>query len=208
MSYKIYLIENTINTKKYVGYTSQTLRKRFYQHSISDKPIGKAIRKHGKSCFKVTLIEEHETIESVLENEKKWILHHKAFGCGYNCTVGGDRSPVKRNSDSYKTEEFRRKVRKNAIEQHSDSVKKKNHVDGIRNYWKNLTEEQMDARRKIAVFNGKKSTTAWNKGRKFPGTGKAGEKNPMAKQYRVWFPDGTETVIQCLSLFCKNNGLT
>jgi len=208
MQYKVYLIENSVNHKKYVGYTSQSLSKRFNQHSRSNKPIGKAIRKYGKSSFTICQIDECDDILSVLDCERKWVLHHKAFEDGYNCTIGGDCSPVTRKTDPYKTEDFRNKVRKNAICQHADPTKKKTHVEGIQNYWKSLTEDQKNRRREIAVKNGKQSVTAWNKGLRFPGTGLHGENNPMSKQYRVWFPDGSEAIIKCLSSFCKKNGLT
>jgi len=208
MRYKVYLIENSVNSKKYVGYTSTTLKHRFYQHTRSDKPIGKAIRLHGKECFTIRMIEECDDLTEVLQLEQKWVAHYQSFGSGYNCTKGGDCSPVVRNIDPYKTSEFSNKIRKNALEQHSDPIKKKNHIEGIRNYWKNLPTSEKQKRQELARENGRKSKTAWNKGLKFPGKGKSGAANPAAKRYRVWFPDGKETITNCLTEFCKNNGLT
>lgn len=209
MKYKLYLIENLINSKKYVGYTKNTVNKRFIQHSYSNKPLGKAIRLYGKDKFAITAIDQADDLETALELEKKWILHYNTFGCmGYNCTKGGDCSPVCRNTNSYKTKEFSNKVRNNAIKQHADPKKKLAHVEGIRNYWKTLDREQLERRKQIAVENGKKSKVAWNKGLKFPGSGMVGSKNPMAKQYKVWYPDGTKTVVNCLSSFCRENCLT
>lgn len=208
MKYKIYLLENTKNNKKYVGYTAQSLNKRFYQHSRSNKPIGKAMRLYGKDCFTVKMIDECDILDDALSLEQKWILHYHSFGEGYNCTKGGDCSPIRRTTNSHKTVEFSNKMKKNALKQHSDPITKKNHIEGIKTFWNSLSEEEKDRRRQIAIQNGKKSKVAWNKGLSFPGTGMAGEKNPMAKKYRVWYPDGTEIVVNCLSSFCKDNGLT
>jgi group I intron endonuclease len=208
MNYKVYLIENQVNGKKYVGYTSKEPKRRFYQHTISDKPIGKAIRKYGAECFAMRVIDETGEIEDVVELEKKWIAYYDSYNSGYNCTEGGDRSPVMRKNDVYKTKEFSDKVRENAFRQHSNPKSKQKHVDGIRNYWDSLSEEELAVRKQIAVDNGKKSKVGWNKGMKFPGSGLSGEKNPMAKEYRVWYPDGTEKVVNCLSAFCKENRLT
>lgn len=210
MEYKVYLIENKINGKKYVGYTTKKLKLRFYQHSRSNKPLGKAIRFHGAEVFTITQIDQTDSLESVRELEKKWVAYHNSFDSGYNCTKGGDCSPVVRNTNVYKTKEFSDKVRDNAIKQHENPETKQRHVEGIRNYWNSLTDEQKRIRDRISAENGKKASLvgAWNKGRKFPGTGMSGEKNPMAKCYRVWFPDGTEQTIKCLSNFCKEHGLT
>jgi group I intron endonuclease len=208
MKCRIYLIRNTVNGKTYVGYTKNEIKKRFYQHSKSSKPIGKAIKLYGEEKFTVEILEEANSVEEALELEKKWIAHYKSNVFGYNCTKGGDISPIVRAKDVYKTKEFADKVRKNAIKQHSDPNKKQAHVNGIRKYWDTLSEEKREIRRRLAIENGKKSKVAWNKGKKLPGTGMTGEKNPMARHYKVWYPDGSETVIFCLSSFCKEQGLT
>lgn len=208
MNYKVYLIENQINGKKYIGYTSKELKKRFYQHSRSNKPIGKAIRRYGSQAFTSKIIDESNTIEDVIELEKKWIAYYDSNHKGYNCTKGGDKSPVIRKNNAYKTKEFSDKMKKNAINQHSTPKTKQTHLEGIRNYWNSLTEQELAIRKQKAIENGKKNTVGWNKGMKFPGRGLSGEKNPMAKQYRVWCPDGSEKIVNCLSDFCKKNKLT
>jgi group I intron endonuclease len=208
MEYKIYLIENLVNSKKYVGYTTGTLKRRFYQHSRSNKPIGKAIRLYGKESFTIKIIDEYDVLSDALTAEVKWVAYYDSFTTGYNCTKGGDCSPIRRKQSAYKSKEFSDKVRKNALEQHSNPLKKKTHIEGIRNYWKNLSESERNKRIKNAQENGKLSKVGWNKGLKFPGTGKGGATNPMAKKYRVWFPNGSEVVIDCLSDFCRKNNLT
>lgn len=208
MNYKIYLIENQVNGKKYVGYTSKEPKRRFYQHIKSDRPIGKAIRKYGVECFTMSVIDEAGEIEDIVELEKKWVAYHDSYNSGYNSTEGGERSPVVRKNDVYKTKEFSDKVRENALRQHSNPKSKQKHVCGIRKYWDSLSEEELAVRKQIAIDNGKKSKGNRRKGMKFPGTGLSGEKNPRSKEYRVWYPDGTQKVVKCLSHFCKDNQLT
>ena len=42
MQIKIYLIMNRINFKKYIGLTSRTVARRFYEHSLTNSPRLKA----------------------------------------------------------------------------------------------------------------------------------------------------------------------
>lgn len=92
MQFKIYLIMNRINFKKYVGLTSRTVARRFYEHSINrTSAIGLAIQKYGRDNFLVVTLEICETLEKANEREKFWIAFH---GCiapsGYNRTDGGN----------------------------------------------------------------------------------------------------------------------
>jgi predicted GIY-YIG superfamily endonuclease len=205
--FKVYLIENEINSKKYVGYTKNPLQKRFYQHTKSQKPIGKAIRLHGKEKFKITLLCECLDKPTALEMEKQFILQYSSYGNGYNCSAGGETAPPIKDNSVYKTKKFVDKVRKNAIEQHSNPTTKQTHIDGIKNFWKNISEDQRKLRAEISIRNGRKSKVAWNKGKKFPNSGLKGEKNPMSKHYAVWYPNDSYEIIFCLKKFCKENGL-
>jgi group I intron endonuclease len=91
---KIYLITNLINNKKYVGVTTKTLKRRWRQHvRQSKKPIKlvihQAIKKHGKSNFKIELIEELQNIteDELLIKESYYIDKYNTWidnGCGYN----------------------------------------------------------------------------------------------------------------------------
>lgn len=205
--FKVYLIENEVNNKKYVGYTKNPLHKRFYQHTKSEKPIGKAIRLYGKEKFKITLLHECLDKTTALEIEKQFILHHGSYGNGYNCSAGGETAPPVKDNSIYKTKKFSEKVRRNAIKQHLNPITKQAHVDGIRNFWKNISEDHKKKRAEISIKNGKQSKVAWNKGKKFPNSGLKGEKNPMSKKYSVWYPNGEYEIIFCLKLFCEKNCL-
>ena len=79
MQFKIYLIMNRANFKKYVGLTSRTVARRFYEHSINCKStIGPAIQKYNSDNFLVVVLEVCET------REKFWIAFHDCIapnGC-------------------------------------------------------------------------------------------------------------------------------
>ena len=92
MQFKIYLIMNRANFKKYVGLTSRTVARRFYEHSINSKSaIGLAIQKYGRNNFLVVVIETCETLEKANEREKYWIAFHDCIAPnGYNRTSGGE----------------------------------------------------------------------------------------------------------------------
>ena len=92
MQFKIYLVMNRTNFKKYVGLTSRTVARRFYEHSINRKSaIGLAIQKYGRDNFLVVVIETCETLEKANEREKYWIAFHDCIApSGYNRTDGGE----------------------------------------------------------------------------------------------------------------------
>lgn len=91
----IYKITNKINGKCYIGKTEQSIEKRFREH-ISDskrerhkeRPLYRAMTKHGIENFTVELIEE---CNATVEREIYWIDFYKSYGSsGYNATKGGD----------------------------------------------------------------------------------------------------------------------
>lgn len=95
---KIYLITNDINSKVYVGQTTQTLNKRFNGHCCYSKAdrstnmyIKRAIHKYGKDKFYIQLIEECP-INMLNEREKYWINFYDSYNTGYNLTLGGQDS--------------------------------------------------------------------------------------------------------------------
>ncbi len=93
----IYLIENKINNKKYVGKTTYSIKERFRQHLTDfnkhlERPLYRAINKYGKENFEVVELECCE-IEKLDEREKYWIKYYNTFhGEGYNATLGGEGS--------------------------------------------------------------------------------------------------------------------
>ena len=99
----VYLIENKINDKKYIGKTYLSIEQRWYQHCLDSKkainqsrPLYKAIQKYGIENFSITKIEYCENCE---EREKYWISFYDSYHNGYNATLGGDGTKYFEYSD-------------------------------------------------------------------------------------------------------------
>ena len=133
---EIYLIENLINHKKYVGMTSLSIEHRFKQHkemAASEYPcntgrsksiLHKAMMKHGVDSFSIHSLEVCEDYSTLKEAEVKWISaqnSHYIDGYGYNMTLGGE------GALGYKTtDETKEKLRVFRIgRKHTDESKQK-----------------------------------------------------------------------------------
>lgn len=96
---KIYLITNMINSKKYVGQTTISLKRRFLYHCedarktrCENRPLYAAMKKYGVENFAIEELEDIEN-EKLSEREIYWINELGTFGSnGYNSTKGGDGS--------------------------------------------------------------------------------------------------------------------
>lgn len=98
----IYLIENLINQKQYIGQRVTTIEHRWGQHTAHHKkkpnmPIISAINKYGKENFSISEIEKFETntkedlIKLLNEAEIYYISKYNTLvPIGYNVTKGGD----------------------------------------------------------------------------------------------------------------------
>lgn len=94
----IYKISNTINSKLYIGKTSNSIEKRWKEHlrdskkeSLVIRPLYRAMKKYGTDVFKIELVEEVSE-SSVNVREIYWINYYNSFKEGYNATLGGDGS--------------------------------------------------------------------------------------------------------------------
>lgn len=84
---------------KYVGYTRNTIKKRWNQHTSAARKgypqaIYNAMRKHGEGAFTIEVLMEHDD-ETYLRDvmEPKFIKEyqtHVQYGIGYNLTDGGE----------------------------------------------------------------------------------------------------------------------
>lgn len=93
----IYLIQNTINGKSYVG-KSIDISRRWSKHrsdtfnelsEVYNYPLYRAMRKYGIENFKFSVLEECSETE-LNEKEKYWISKFDTFNNGYNQTLGGE----------------------------------------------------------------------------------------------------------------------
>ena len=90
-----YLITNKINNKGYVGITTRSLSRRWYEHRFvansCGQLLGKAIKKYGEQAFEIMPIASAKTLENLKEVEKDLIVQFQTkVPFGYNLTDGGD----------------------------------------------------------------------------------------------------------------------
>lgn len=93
----IYRIYNDINSKSYIGLTTNTIETRWKKHlansSIVDYHIYRAMRKYGVEHFFIEAIEQVEDA-SLNEREKYWISQYDSYYNGYNETQGGEGNQI------------------------------------------------------------------------------------------------------------------
>ena len=98
--YTIYIIENIITDKKYVGFTSGTIKNRLKNHIQSayknktNQLLHKSIKKYGKQNFKIYEIYQSKDKKHCLSEMEEYFIRlyntHYIDGTGYNMTYGGD----------------------------------------------------------------------------------------------------------------------
>lgn len=95
VKYYIYQIKNNINSKVYVGQTTETLSQRFKRHigyqlnATYQSKIHKAMIKYGKENFYIELIEEVKNQEILTKREYYWIHKLNSINNGYNINDSG-----------------------------------------------------------------------------------------------------------------------
>ena len=89
----IYVVENLINGKMYVGQTMNldTRRRSHFSPSSKCPYISNAIQKYGKGNFDFILLEKHEDLDQANKREIYWIKDLNTLSPnGYNLREGGD----------------------------------------------------------------------------------------------------------------------
>lgn len=90
----VYVIENRVNGKAYVGWTVD-VKRRWIGHvrwsKSSKKPLYNSMRKHGLEQFTMHVVEEFTNSELALASEREWITYLRGMNVVlYNLTDGGD----------------------------------------------------------------------------------------------------------------------
>ena len=93
----VYLAQNKLNGKVYVGQTTQSLQARWDQHRRDSRrrrnyPFQNAIRKYGADSFTVSTLAIADNQESLNEMEIQAVNVHGATDStrGYNVRAGGE----------------------------------------------------------------------------------------------------------------------
>ncbi|CAB4130667.1 grpIintron_endo, group I intron endonuclease [uncultured Caudovirales phage] len=91
-----YLIRNKINGKGYIGITTRSIERRWYEHRFVENSCGKllskSIKKYGEEFFEITVLASAiDCVENLKELEKQLISQNNTVvPLGYNLTSGGD----------------------------------------------------------------------------------------------------------------------
>ena len=103
-----YLIQNILNGKGYIGITTRSVGRRWYEHRFvpnsCGKLLSKAIQKYGEKSFEITVLASAiDNVENLKEIEKQLIIQHNTIvPSGYNLTMGGDGVFGYKQSDEQK----------------------------------------------------------------------------------------------------------
>lgn len=91
----IYLIENSVNLKMYVGITSKSVEARYRQHlkrvnAGENYKLYNAMRKYGVENFTYRLIDVASDWQDACKKERFYIAKYNSRDNGYNMTLGGE----------------------------------------------------------------------------------------------------------------------
>jgi hypothetical protein len=186
----------------------------YENHHILPKCLGGSDEKD--NLVSLTLREHficHLLLPRFKKGEEKykmiWALHRMAFTEKYKITSRlyeiirkNFISSLKENHPS-KKETWRKNVSKAVLLEWENNYERRYKTsERMKQSW---LEGKLKP--KFGAENGMYGIEPWNKGKKFPGTGKSGKDNPSSKKYIVLCPTGEEIMIECLKTFCDDNNL-
>jgi group I intron endonuclease len=196
----IYLIENLINHKIYIGQTIRVLNKRFSQHKSDSKKLNKrsfsylhnAMSKYGCENFKIHHIDSASSMEELNKLEIWFIDFFQSTNkeIGYNIAYGGNGKGKysdesrRKMSDSHKGEK-NNNYGKHFSDEHKEKISQAQRGEKGHNYGKipyNKNKPMTDAQ--------KKKISESNKGKNHPNYGKKlsiETKQKISKSLKNWF---------------------
>lgn len=153
----IYLITNLINSKKYVGKTTNTIKERWQEHCqdsqkerYEKRPLYDAFNKYGIENFKIEQLEYVKDDSKLSEREIYWINELQTYGrMGYNATKGGDGKILYDHNEiielynlGYTQKQIADKL--GCIDETVRNVLKAHNIDSSKNYKESLLVDQFD----------------------------------------------------------------
>lgn len=182
MSYYIYLIENDIDEKQYVGSTRRSLPTRLKEHKAVGRSclcrtaLQKAIKQYGAEHFSIRLLEKCKSEQMLSEAEIRWIaVLGTLMPAGFNMNPGRPwRGPL------YHSEETKRKMSQSKLgkkftEAHKKAMSINHHdVNGPKHprWGKHLSEETKEKIRRpqvgkfVSNSTRQKMSAAWTDARR------------------------------------------
>lgn len=160
MKYFIYIIQNKVNNKLYVGVTNN-IQQRWYTHlsnarypkSTRHQYIHRAINKYGAEMFSILEIESFDKKDDALKAEQFWIEFFQTdvnrFGrmYGYNLTAGGEGTWGRKLTSEHKNKISHSLIgnKRSLGIKHSNETKSKMSVvhKGANNHKARLTEQNV-----------------------------------------------------------------
>lgn len=117
MTYHIYILQNKVNYKIYIGQTNN-LNKRRREHKAKDRlttkrsPLYQAIQKYGFDNFEMIELENFKSPLEADESEEFWIQFFESRNreFGYNLAAGGKVNRGFNHSEKFKKEQSERKI--------------------------------------------------------------------------------------------------
>ena len=188
----IYMTENLIDGKKYIGMCAREDD----NYLGSGKIIKSAIKKYGKENFKRIILERCETIEQLSIAEQKWIDKYDAVNSDefYNLSyggLGGNPKTVKEYWDNLSPEERseRNKHRRGwNVKGKNNPMYGKSTSKLVKEVWNNRTESEKKEIAKKVSDTRKKLGSA--KGKNNPMYGRSA----VSKKNLKWYNNGIENI--------------
>ena len=196
-----YKITNTVNSKVYIGITTD-VRKRFVQHkwesNKNNNPLYKSIRKYGFDKFNVSVIDTKETWTDICIVEISIIKKLNAMDrqYGYNLSAGGEGAygAVRSKETRLRLSKITKKQMTPEARKHLSLIAKKQMINpanrelsrqgALKQTNKNLSglkkyyRENPDAHLKHGLINAKK---CYYEGSIYPSIAEAARQNSMAE---------------------------
>ena len=208
----IYRVYNTINTKSYIGLTTDRIEKRWKKHLNKAQQgykqiLYNSIRKYGKDNFKIELVEalSGATLQELCDKEVFYIKKFNTFyltGFGYNMTLGGEGTFGIKLSQEVRDRMSSSKIgkkRKPFTEEHKKNI-------GIASAKKVFTDEY---RKKISNATSGENNPMYGKKQ----TDESKKKMSLTKDknsipFFIKSPSGDIHEVRNVTKFCGENNLT
>ena len=166
--YTIYTITNKVNGKIYVGYTTQSIQKRFQDHVNESNrtpkyKIHRAILKYGRENFIIEQIYQTLDKKDVNEKEEYFIKEYKTQNdmYGYNIANGGQGGNIKtkeqlqKQSIQWKENNIINVIKEDPIKWESWLIKRKNSAKKVLSNDNWLKQNELNKQRFIENNPGK-----------------------------------------------------